>query len=215
MRDLLSFSLLSLSAIFVVVDPLGAVPLFLSMTSRESQAEKARTARRAALATFWILTVFALAGTLIFRVFGVTLGSFKVAGGVLLLLTAFDMLRAQPTRTRTTPEEEQERAGDDIAIFPLAMPILAGPGSIATVLSLMGRAGHTLLVVPVILSIALTCVATWLMLRGGSHLEKILGVTRMNVLQRVSGLITSAIGVQFIFDGIKDAFPGLAGSQVG
>ncbi|HXN82583.1 MAG TPA: NAAT family transporter, partial [Myxococcales bacterium] len=148
-KEWLSFSLLSLSAIFFVVDPMGAVPVFLAMTRNDSPEKRRDMARRACLAAFFILSTFAVAGTLIFKVFGITLGAFKVAGGVLLLLTSIEMLRATQQRTRVTPEEEREGAErEDVAIFPLAIPLLAGPGSIATVTALMGRAGRKLFAVP-------------------------------------------------------------------
>jgi multiple antibiotic resistance protein len=169
-------------------------------------------ARRAAIAAFFILTTFAVAGTLIFKVFGVTLGAFKVAGGILLLLTSIEMLRAQPQRTRVTPEEQREGTEkEDVAIFPLAIPLLAGPGSIATVTALMGRAGRKLFAVPVILSIAATCLASYAMLVAADRISQFLGVTGLNVMNRVIGLIIGALAVQFMFDGVRDTFPGLAG----
>jgi multiple antibiotic resistance protein len=210
MREWLSFSLLSLSAIFFVVDPMGVIPVFMAMTRNDPPEKRADMAKRASIAAFLILTTFALAGTLIFRVFGVTLGAFKVAGGVLLLLTSIEMLRAQQVRTKTTPEEEQEGAEkEDVAIFPLAIPLLAGPGSIATVTTLMAKAGRILFTVPVILSIAVTCYASYLMLRAAEPIGRLLGVTGLAVLNRVIGLIIGALAVQFMFDGIKDTFPGL------
>ena len=209
-RDWLSFSLLSLSAIFFVVDPMGVIPVFMAITRHDSPDKRKSMALRASLAAFFILSTFAVAGTLIFRVFGVTLGAFKVAGGVLLLLTSIEMLKAQPQRTRTTPEEQQEGAEkEDVAIFPLAIPLLAGPGSIATVTALMGRAGRILFAVPVILSIAITCAASYLMLVAAERIQNLLGVTGLNVMNRVIGLIIGAIAVQFMFDGLKDTFPGL------
>ncbi|HYZ88697.1 MAG TPA: MarC family protein [Myxococcales bacterium] len=209
-RELLSFSLLSLSAVFFVVDPMGAVPVFVAMTQRDSDAKRQEMARRASLTAFVILTLFAVTGTVIFRLLGVTLGAFKVAGGILLLLTSIEMLRAQQVRTRIIPEEQQEGAEkDDVAIFPLAIPLLAGPGAIATVTALMGRAGRTLFVIPVILSIAVTCVASYAILRAASQLTRLLGVTGLNVMNRVIGLIIGAIAVQFMFDGVKETFPRL------
>jgi len=211
-RELLSFSLLSLSAVFFVVDPMGVVPVFVAMTHGDSEEKRERMARRASLTAFSILTVFAVAGTVIFRVLGVTIGAFKVAGGILLLLTSIEMLRAQPQRTRVTPEETQEGfEKEDVAIFPLAIPLLAGPGSIATVTALMGRAGRKLFAVPVILSIALTCIASYLMLVAADRIARFLGVTGLNVMNRVIGLIIGALAVQFMFDGVRDTFPGLAG----
>jgi multiple antibiotic resistance protein len=212
MREWLSFSVLSLSAIFFVVDPMGVIPIFIAMTARDSSEKRRNMARRASIAAFFILSVFAVAGTLIFRVFGVTLGAFKVAGGILLLLTAIEMLRAQQARTRTSPEEEQEGVEkEDVAIFPLAIPMLAGPGSIATVTALMGKAGRIIFAIPVILSIAITCAASYAMLIGAEKIQGWLGVTGISVMNRVIGLIIGAIGVQFMFDGLRDTFPGLAG----
>jgi multiple antibiotic resistance protein len=211
-KEWLSFSLLSLSAIFFVVDPMGAIPVFMAMTRGDSQQKRRDMARRASIAAFFVLTTFALAGTLIFKVFGITLGAFKVAGGVLLLLTSIEMLRAQPQRTRMTPEEEREGAEkEDVAIFPLAIPLLAGPGSIATVTTLMAKAGRKAFAVPVILSIALTCIASYAMLVAADRISRLLGVTGLSVMNRVIGLIIGAIAVQFMFDGLHDTFPGLSG----
>ena len=128
-----------------------------------------------------------------------------------LLLTSIEMLKAQQQRTRMTKEEEQEGVDkDDVAIFPLAIPLLAGPGSIATVTALMGKAGRIAFAVPVIGSIAITCFASYLMLRGAERIGRVLGLTGLNVMNRVIGLIIGAIAVQFMFDGLKDAFPRLA-----
>ena len=209
-RELLSFSILSLSAVFFVVDPMGVVPIFVAMTRNDSEDKRARMARRASWTAFLILTTFAITGTLIFKVLGVTLGAFKVAGGILLLLTSIEMLRAQQARTRVTPEEEQEGTDkEDVAIFPLAIPLLAGPGSIATVTALMGRAGHLIFMIPVVVAIAITCFASYLMLRAAGRVARFFGVTGMTVMNRVIGLIIGAIAVQFVFDGLKDSFPGL------
>ncbi len=210
MKEWFSFSLLSLSAIFFVVDPMGVIPIFIAMTRHDTPEKRRSMALRATVAAFFILTTFAVAGTLIFRVFGVTLGAFKVAGGILLLLTSIEMLRAQPARTRTSPEEEREGAEkEDVAIFPLAIPLLAGPGAIATVTTLMAKAGRILFAVPVILSIAITCAASYFMLLAADRIQRILGVTGLNVMNLVIGLIIGAIAVQFMFDGIRDTFPGL------
>src|SRR3954454_2761812 len=211
-RELLSFSILSLSAVFFVVDPMGVVPIFVAMTRNDPPEKRRRMARRASWTAFLFLTTFAITGTLIFKVLGVTLGAFKVAGGVLLLLTSIEMLRAEQQRTRMTPEEAQEGADkEDVAIFPLAIPLLAGPGSIATVTALMGRAGRILFAVPVVISIALTCLASYAMLVAAERISRLLGVTGLSVINRVIGLIIGAIAVQFMFDGLRDTFPGLSG----
>ena len=212
MTDLLHFSLLSLSAIFFVVDPMAVVPVFLGMTRGDSTEKKEAMARRATITAFFILATFAVGGTLIMRALGLTLAAFKVAGGLLLMTTSVEMLRATGARTRMTPEEEQEGAEkDDVAIFPLAIPLLAGPGSIATVLALMGRAPRLIYTLPVIASIAITCLASYVMLRAATRIARVLGVTGLNVMNRVIGLIIGAIAVQFVFDGLRDAFPRLVG----
>src|SRR5262249_26052506 len=133
--------LVALSAIFFVIDPLANVPIFLSITRAFTPEQRRSIALRAAVATMLTLSIFALAGGVIFEAFGISLGAFKIAGGLMLLLMAIDMMRAQPPRTRTTIEEQDEsRERDDVAIFPLAIPMLAGPGAIASVMVLMSRA---------------------------------------------------------------------------
>jgi len=211
LRDVLTFGLVAFSAIFFVVDPLAVLPIFLAMTANESAAQKRGTAMRAAITCGITLTVFAAAGTLIFRFFGITLGAFKIAGGVLLFLVALDMMQARQSRTRSTPEEEQEGIQKaDVAIIPLAIPLLSGPGSIATVMVLMSRhAGSFVYTIPVFVSIFLTAIITWLMLRGAGWIEQRLSKTFMNVVMRVMGLILAAIAVEFVIAGIKDVLPTL------
>ena len=210
MRDVLTFGLVAFSAIFFVVDPLAVLPIFLAMTANETPAQKRATALRAAITCGITLTVFAAAGTLIFRFFGITLGAFKIAGGVLLFLVALDMMQARQSRTRSTPEEEQEGIEKaDVAIIPLAIPLLSGPGSIATVMVLMSRHKFFFYTIPVFLSIFVTTIATWLMLRGAEWIERRLSKTFMNVVMRVMGLILAAISVEFVIAGIKDVLPTL------
>jgi multiple antibiotic resistance protein len=210
--ELFQFSLLSLSAIFFVVDPLAVVPIFLGMTRQDSEEKRRAMALRASITACCVLVVFALAGTLVFRLFGFTLGAFKVAGGILLMLTSIEMLAARPPRTRVTEEEAREGEGrEDIAIFPLAIPLLAGPGAIATVMTLMARAGRMVYAVPVILSIIVTCAASYFILRAAGRVARLLGVTGLTVLNRIIGLFIAALAVQFIFDGVASAFPKLAG----
>jgi len=208
MRDVLTFGLVAFSAIFFVVDPLAVLPIFLAMTANETPAQKRGTALRAAITSGITLTIFAAAGTLIFRFFGITLGAFKIAGGVLLFLVALDMMQARQSRTRSTPEEEQEGIEKaDVAIIPLAIPLLSGPGSIATVMVLMSRHTGFVYTIPVFISIFLTAVITWLMLRGAEWIERRLSKTFMNVVMRVMGLILAAISVEFVIAGIKDVLP--------
>ena len=212
MRDLLGFAVVAFSAVFVVVDPFAAVPFFLSLTAEDSGPGKRATARRAAVAAGAVLTAFALGGAVVFRVLGITLGAFKIAGGVLLLIMAVDMLRTRPSEARITAGEvERGREKDDVAIVPLAMPLLAGPGSIATVVVLMGRA-RTLRVwhgAIVLAAIAVTAALSYVILAGAARVDRVLGRTGLNILERSAGLLLAAIAIQFMIDGVGDSLPGL------
>ncbi|NMO19345.1 NAAT family transporter [Pyxidicoccus fallax] len=198
--------LVSLSAIFFVVDPIGVVPLFLAMTAGDSQEKIRRTAMRACLVACGMMLFFAIFGGVIFKVFGVSLGAFRVAGGILLLITALDMLRARPSETRTTPTEEQEGVvKEDVAIVPLAIPLLSGPGAIATAMVLMARGGQKLtLAIPVLAAIILTFVASYFILRASGMIQRVLRQSGVAIVERVMGLILAAIAVQFIADGGKE-----------
>jgi multiple antibiotic resistance protein len=211
-RELLSFAFVSFSAVFVVVDPFAAVPFFLAMTADDDAAHKRATARRASMAAGCVLGVFALAGALVFKVLGISLGAFKIAGGVLLLITAVDMLRSRASETRITAGEVAVGvAKEDVAIVPLAMPLLAGPGSIATVVVLMGRAGRPRLLhgAIVLAAVAATSALAYVVLAGAARVDRVLGKTGLNILERASGLLLAAIAIQFMIDGVGESLPGL------
>ena len=202
----LKFALVALSAVFFVIDPMANVPIFLSITASDTPAQRRRIAGRAAFATWLTLSIFALAGGLIFDAFGISLGAFKIAGGLMLLLMSIDMMRAQPSPTRTTAEEQGEaRARDDIAIFPLAIPMLAGPGAIATVMVLMSRAAwQPARTIAVFAAVAVTSAIAWLLMRGAASAERLLPKTLLRALERVRGLLLAAVAVEFIAGGIRD-----------
>jgi multiple antibiotic resistance protein len=213
---IVSFAFSTLTTLLLVVDAPAAVPLFLSMTATDSAAHKQSTALRASIAAGVLLAAFAALGTVIFRVLGISLGAFRIAGGILLFLLAVDMLRAQPSRQRTSPEEEAEGADrSDVSIFPLAIPILSGPGATSTVMVLVSRADHVWQYVVVFGAIALTALVTYLLLRGSLRFERRLGRTGMNVLQRVMGLILAATAVQFVVEGVSNVLPSIASGLVG
>jgi len=202
--ELIGTGLSTLTTLLFVVDPLAVVPLFVSMTGGETPAQRRGTARRATLTMFATLTAFALIGRQIFSALGISLGAFQIAGGVLLFLLAIDMLRAERSRTRTSPEEEAEGVEKtDVSVFPLAIPMLAGPGATSTVLVLVARASSTLERALLVLAIAVTAALAYLTLRSASLVERKLGKTGMNVLERVMGLILAATAVQFVIDGVR------------
>jgi multiple antibiotic resistance protein len=201
---MLASALSTLTTLLFVVDPLAVVPLFVSMTGGETPEQRRTTARRATITMFGALTTFALVGRQLFLVLGISLGAFQIAGGALLFLLAIDMLRAQRSRTRSSPEEEAEGVEKtDVSIFPLAIPMLAGPGATSTVLVLVARGSSLLEHALVIVAIAVTAALCYLTLRSASLVERRLGQTGMNVLERVMGLILAATAVQFVIDGIR------------
>ena len=208
MQDVLAFSLMVFSAIFFVVDPLGALPIYMAMTSRDTPEKRRSIAFRSTFAAVLFLVGFALAGHIIFKLFGITLAAFKVAGGIILLQMSIDMISARETRVRTSPEELEEGIQkEDVAIIPLAIPMMAGPGSISTVMVLMGRSSGSIVRSAVVIgAVVVTGIISYYILRGGELAMKILGHTGLNVIGRVMGLILSAIAIQFIIDGLHDAY---------
>ena len=196
--------LLVFTSVLFIVDPFAVIPSFLAMTERDTAALRRAMARRAAWTTAITLTLFALGGSLIFKLFGITIGAFKIAGGVLIGLNALDMVQARRSSQRETPAEKAEgTAKEDIGILPLGVPMLAGPGAISTVMVLALGSKSWLTTTALYVSIALTAVISFVTLSAASMLERRLGQTGMRTLTRLMGLVLCAIAVQFILDGIK------------
>ena len=196
--------LLVFTSVLFIVDPFAVVPTFLAMTQRDTPAYRRVLARRGAWTCGITLTLFALGGSLIFTVFGITIGAFKIAGGVLIGLNALDMVQARKSQQRETAAETAEGiAKDDISILPLGVPMLAGPGAISTVMVLALQANHPVMTAALYASIALTATISFFTLAAASMVEKRLGQTGMRILTRLMGLVLCAIAVQFIVDGIR------------
>jgi multiple antibiotic resistance protein len=206
------FFLVAFPAIFTIVNPLGAVGPFLGMTARDSAKKKASIVKRACLLAAVVLFVCAAMGAFVFQVFGITLPALKIAGGFLLFLVGMDMINARESRSRGTDEEREEGAlQEDIAIFPLGIPLLSGPGAMVTVFILIERAQDTTETVLVYFAILLTMVISLLVLLQASKLARLLGATGINVMSRIMGLILAANAVQFILNGLIEALPALKG----
>jgi multiple antibiotic resistance protein len=202
---LIQFFLVALTSIFFLVDPIAAIPTFLIMTAGDDSAHRQRMARRAAWTCFLVLSAFAAAGTLIFKLFGITLPAFKIAGGVILLLIGIDMLQARRSPTKETPPETEEGSEkEDVGIIPLGVPMLAGPGSISTVMVLMSGAPATWYAVPIFLTIGITAFASYWILAGADRVRGYLGETGIRILTRMMGLLLTAIAVQFVLNGLQD-----------
>lgn len=199
-------------ALFVILDPFAAVPIFLALTKNYSHHEQGRIANVASLTVLGVLVVTSLAGEQLLNGMGTSLASFRVGGGIVLLIMALAMLRAQTDMVRTTPEEEAA-AGDkeSIAIVPIAIPLLAGPGSISTVIIQMHRSTAEYHSLMVILTIAIVCLLLWLVLRLATTIGKVLGQIGLNIIHRLFGLILAAIAVEIMANGLKQLFPVLSG----
>ena len=195
------------TSILFIVDPFAVIPTFLAMTVRDMPAQRKVLARRGAWTCAITLIAFAAGGSLIFKIFGITIGAFKIAGGVLIGLNALDMVQARRSQQRETPVETAEGIQkDDIGIMPLGVPMLAGPGAISTVMVLALGAKSTAAEITVYGSIVLTALITYWVLSAASMVERRLGQTGMRILTRLMGLVLAAIAVQFIVDGIKLSF---------
>ena len=201
---MMEYAFLTFGSLFAIVDPFAAIPTFLAMTARDTPKQRRRMARTACITCAGVMAAFAALGPTIFKLFGITLPAFQIAGGLVLLLSSLDMIRAQKSPMRETPEEFAEgMSKDDIAITPLAVPLLAGPGAITTSIVLAGRAAS----VPqtAIFYVTIACVALlsyWVLTLAAASAKK-LSPTILNIITRLMGLLLAAIGVQLILSALK------------
>jgi multiple antibiotic resistance protein len=212
MRDLVS----AFVTLFVTIDPPGLAPLFLAVTTGMTRGQRAQIAMRASLTAFGVLVLFALAGTAILTVFGITLPAFRIAGGLLLFHIAFEMI-FEKRQERHEKSAERAVTADhirNIAVFPLAIPLIAGPGAISATILLSGAYAEPWERVLLILIVAVNLVAAWLVFLLAERLDRILGATGRVVLTRLLGLILAALAVQFVIDGVTAVMraSGAAGS---
>jgi multiple antibiotic resistance protein len=201
------FSLLALSSIFFLVDPFAAIPSFLAITESAEPARRKRMARKAALTCFIVLTSFALGGQLIFRMFGITLPAFEVAGGLILLLIGLDMLQAKRSPTQEVSGETEEAAAkEDAGIVPLGIPMLAGPGAISSVMVLVGQVSHLWQwqMGAILGAIAVTALVSYWVLAGAGRVRRVMGETGIRILVRIMGLLLVALAMQFFVNGLTD-----------
>ena len=191
---------------FVVIDPPGLSAMFAALTRGGDNAYRRRMAIKATLLATGILYVFAFIGAQLLQALGVTLPAFKIAGGILLFLVAIDMIFARQSglRSATVREQEEARFKEDISVFPLAFPLIAGPGALTTVILLAGNAGgHPWEFASVLIILGVILLLTFVALLASGRLMRLLGVTGSNVLGRLLGVILAAMAVQFVIDGIQ------------
>jgi multiple antibiotic resistance protein len=194
----------------VVVDPFGVAPIFAGLTSEDSAAERRRLAVRGVAIGSGVLVVFALGGQALLDALGITLPAFRIAGGLLLLLLSIDMVMARQSglRAATPGEVEESSHRADISVFPLGIPLIAGPGALTSVVLTMGRAEGDLVMQTLVIAVLVAVLAiTLICLLAAAQLMRLLGVTGMNVISRVSGMVVAALAVQFMIDGVLAVLP--------
>jgi multiple antibiotic resistance protein len=191
---------------FAIMNPIANTPVFIGLTSGDDDATKRVVARNALLLTFVIIVVFSAAGRVIFDVFGITLSAFRITGGLLVFLIGYHMLQGEQSSVHKPSDDDQDKARDaqlSVAISPLAMPILAGPGTIATAMNFVADGGNGKLLITVIAFLVL-CVITYLFFVSGDRLVRYIGQTAINAITRLMGLILAVIGTQMVIDGVKE-----------
>jgi multiple antibiotic resistance protein len=199
------FSVLALSSIFFLVDPFAALPTFLAVTAGADKQRRRKMAWKASVTALVVLSAFAVAGQYIFKMFGITLPAFEIAGGVILLLIGLDMLEAKRSPTQESDEETTEAAQkEDAGIVPLGIPMLAGPGSITSVMVLVGQAQNRWQMVAILVSIFITAAICYLVLGNSDRVARAMGETGVRILVRIMGLLLVALAVQYFVNGMVD-----------
>jgi multiple antibiotic resistance protein len=196
-----------LVTLLVVIDPLGTVPIFISLTFRQPESKRQQTAWRATIVASVILIAFAIGGDQLLPALGITLPALQISGGILLL--AIEMVFAHRSGLRSTTDAETSEAQqrDDVAVFPLAVPLIAGPGAITSSIMLMERAHGNLELKAIILLLILAVLAlTYISLRLASRLMSLLGITGINVISRALGIVLAALAIQFMIDGLTGVY---------
>lgn len=202
MDNLLTYSVLCFTTLFTLMDPLGTMPLFLEMTKGQSERERRAIALKACTVTFIILVLFTLSGRYLFEFFGISIDGFRIVGGVIIFKIGYDMLQAHFTHVKLNADE-QKSYSDDITITPLAIPMLCGPGAIASGITLMADAPDIAFKTVLICAIAIVCFVSFIILCASSRLLKLLGETGNNVMMRLMGLILMVIAVECFVSGIR------------
>lgn len=197
------FSLLALSSIFFLVDPFASIGSFLAITAGADRAKRKRMAGKACITCFIVLSSFALGGQLIFKMFGITLPAFEIAGGLILMLIGIDMLEAKRSPTQESTQETEEGAHkEDAGVVPLGIPMLAGPGAISSVMVMVGQADSYWQIGAILGSIGVTALASYGVLSGAERLQRFLGETGIRILVRIMGLLLVALAMQFFVNGL-------------
>ena len=202
MSEIFTYGLLGFTSFFTLINPLGAMPIFMTMTMELGENERKKVARKASLVTFLILMLFAISGDLLFRFFGISINSLRIVGGIIFLIMGMDMLQARLVKTKVK-ESEVKSYVNDISITPLSSPMLCGPGAITNAIVLWHKATGWEMKVMMVAAVALVIVLVYCILRSSTRIIRLLGETGNNVMMRLMGLIVMVIAVEFFFSGLK------------
>ncbi len=201
---MIEIALRSFLTLLVVVDPVGIAPVYLGLVEGRPEKERRRIARRAVTVAGVVLFGFALGGAWLLEQLGISMDAFRIAGGILLFRIAVGMVMAAPHERETKEEEEESRSRPDVSVFPLAIPLIAGPGSMASMMILVGQAGKDPRALAVVFAMtAAVLLLTWLALKLSTTLGRVLRRTGVNVVTRVLGVLLAALAVQYVADGVR------------
>jgi len=202
MNEYLTFGILAFTSFFTLINPFGVMPVFMTMTSSLSEAQRKKTARKATIVAFLTLLGFAFTGQLMFNFFGISVDSFRIAGGIIFFMVGYDMLQARLTATKITDEEIEHKYVNDISITPLAIPMLCGPGAITNSIVLWEDSHSIGMKIAMLISILIMAILTYIVLWSASKIINFLGETGTKILTRLMGLIVMVIAVEFFFSGL-------------
>jgi multiple antibiotic resistance protein len=202
MNELIAFGLLAFTSFFTLINPLGVMPIFMTMTADLDSKSRTKTAKKAIIVSFITIAIFAFSGQLLFNFFGISVNSFRIVGGVIFFIMGMDMLQARLGKVKIKDSEVKTYV-NDISVTPLAIPMICGPGALTNAIVLMEDADSIHKKVALILGVLVVLFLTYIILYSSSRIIKFLGETGLNVLMRLMGLIVMVIAVEFFFSGLK------------
>ncbi|GAB6078590.1 MarC family protein [Hydrogenobaculum acidophilum] len=208
MQDKIYFLIKYTIAIFAILNPFAAMPVLISLTNKYSKSDRFYVVRASSMYAGFILIFFLFFGDILFEIFGISLGAFQIGGGIILIFISIHMIFGQPHKERISQEEiEQAQDKDNIALVPLATPLLAGPGAISTVITMVSSNNSISAHVFFLIAITLACFGVFLVLIWSEQIMKIIGKTGVNIVSRLMGILLMALSMQFIINGLKASFP--------
>ncbi len=210
MNELITFGLLCITSFFTLINPLGVMPIFMTMTSELDSQTRTKTAQKATMISFLTIILFAFSGQLLFNFFGISVNSFRIVGGVIFFIMGMDMLQARLGKVNIK-QSEVKKYVNDISVTPLAIPMICGPGALTNAIVLMEDADSLYKKLILVLSVMLVMLLTFLILYSASRIIKFLGETGNNVMMRLMGLIVMVIAVEFFFSGLKPIIKDMLG----